>query len=526
MVKLIISFLIASMLAFTMPFTSEAASTTGGILISLRVEGESSTGNREQITGTPVLMPTQVVPYYITITNRKSSSWVRLKVTYVTSATSAETTIDDSWLRGIDTTKWVKRGEYWYRTVPFTTGESDDFCNAIQIPDITSLSDDVSFKIISKAEAIQEAHIHPDFSSDNPFAGIMIESQDRTGDEGFITDFRIIHENGSETIVDTSDITTDITGMMPGDTITGVVKIQNSNNYKVKIKFRESGESTNDILTKKMQLEIIKDGRKVYSGPFTDNSLVNGITLGEYRNGTSGEITFKLHLPLDSDNNTAFRNLKLAWIFRAEKAVTGGSGGSNSGSGGNAESATIYSYPDGTVTKGYSGGAWKQLSITDKKWEYTFSNGTRAKDGWLYLYNPYSKKNSWFYFNKLGFMEYGWIKMENDNWYFCHDISDGSLGELQRGWHYDKDDKRTYYLDPVTYIMQSGWRPINGKYYYFTTKDDITRQNWFWSWYSDMGHWIYDKLGFRTYGSMFIDEKTPDGYTVDENGVWDGKEKQ
>ena len=32
-----------------------------------------------------------------------------------------------------------------------------------------------------------------------------------------------------------------------------------------------------------------------------------------------------------------------------------------------------------------------------------------------------------------------------------------------------------------------------------------------------------EKLGYKSYGSMYMDERTPDGCLVDKNGVWDGK---
>ena len=119
-------------------------------------------------------------------------------------------------------------------------------------------------------------------------------------------------------------------------------------------------------------------------------------------------------------------------------------------------------------------------------------------------------------------MQFGWIRTENGNWYFCHEVSDGNLGKLKRGWHLDGSDKRTYYLDPVTGIMQTGWRKIGEQMYYFTPLEFTKRQNWFWN--TEIGRWLYDFLGYRTYGSMYQNEITPDGYYVDENGVWNGQD--
>ena len=35
---------------------------------------------------------------------------------------------------------------------------------------------------------------------------------------------------------------------------------------------------------------------------------------------------------------------------------------------------------------------------------------------------------------------------------------------------------------------------------------------------SGLGEWIYEQLGYRSYGSMYVNEKTPDGQWVDKNG--------
>ena len=49
--------------------------------------------------------------------------------------------------------------------------------------------------------------------------------------------------------------------------------------------------------------------------------------------------------------------------------------------------------------------------------------------------------------------------------------------------------------------MQTGWGLIDGVWYYFHPVSDGRK------------------------GIMYAGQKTPDGYYVDENGAWDGKEK-
>lgn len=196
----------------------------------------------------------------------------------------------------------------------------------------------------------------------------------------------------------------------------------------------------------------------------------------------------------------------------------------------NSGSLYLYSSPQETGT--VSTGRWELVNEEVHLWKYRGQDGSYAKDGWIYVYNPYSlekEKYSWFHFDKGGVMTYGWYKAEEKIWYYCHDISDGSLGKLIKGWHEDRQDGKKYFLDRKTGIMLSGWQEIDGHEYYFATYEEIPQQTWLWKVFGDsgLGNWVYGQLGYRSYGSMYVDEKTPDRYEVDGNGIKeDCKEKQ
>ena len=179
--------------------------------------------------------------------------------------------------------------------------------------------------------------------------------------------------------------------------------------------------------------------------------------------------------------------------------------------------------PDFSRTQGYTGGSWVLLDKDRSLWGYKLSSGEFIKSGFALLFNPYSKDEgsfAWYYFDKNGYMGYSWIKTEGDKWYFGHDSSDGDLGSIRTGWHYDSADKRTYYLSPDNGLMHTGWLTLteNGREnsYFFARIDDTYKQNWFYN--TGLGRWIYDMLGDRTYGSMYRDEMTPDGRYVDKDG--------
>lgn len=78
-------------------------------------------------------------------------------------------------------------------------------------------------------------------------------------------------------------------------------------------------------------------------------------------------------------------------------------------------------------------------------------------------------------------------------------IGDRHQVRMQTGWFTDMDG-HTYYLhnvsDGTRGRMVTGWNLIDGKWYYFNTVSDGTK------------------------GALFVNRETPDGYKVDQNGVW------
>ena len=211
---------------------------------------------------------------------------------------------------------------------------------------------------------------------------------------------------------------------------------------------------------------------------------------------------------------------------------SGGSGSSSSGhssggsgsKGSNVSNDRIYANPDMSVTTGSVRGTWTLVDEKTHKWTYTTASGVMAKNGWMFIGNPYAKDEegrfSWFKFDTNGIMEFGWIKSQNGKWYHTHAVSDGNLGILHRGWYHEPMDGKWYYLDEKTGAMLDGWVSLSGKYYYFTEAPFVSEQTYF---QKENGFWYYDNHNIRPYGSMYQNELTPDNYFVDHNGVWDGK---
>ncbi len=211
---------------------------------------------------------------------------------------------------------------------------------------------------------------------------------------------------------------------------------------------------------------------------------------------------------------------------QAAASYSSGGGGTGIGAYSFTSSAGLTRYTAPQATGTVSTGKWYLVDAENHLWKYgNADTKTYAEDGWYYLYNDYSRqadKKQWFYFDRNGIMAVGWLNPSGFDWYHLHDISDGDLGSMDKGFHVDSQDKRTYYLDESTGLMKTGWQKIGNDYYYFAKITEIPAANWVYKAIgsTSVGRWFYNTFGLRTYGSMYRNEKTPDGFFVDETGAW------
>lgn len=191
----------------------------------------------------------------------------------------------------------------------------------------------------------------------------------------------------------------------------------------------------------------------------------------------------------------------------------------HSSSGGSVSGVGVYradSGKDGRYRAGVDGN-WVLKDAESNTWNFVKTDGTLLKSCLAQITNPYagnSNEYSRYAFDDQGTMRTGWF-LDGSGWYLFHTKSDGSLGKMLTGFIYDEEGKRFYYLDPSTGAMRTGWQLAEGAWRYFNpvsfgetyTADSLT------------GSWRFNGSSLRPYGSMYQNEETPDGYTVDENGV-------
>lgn len=158
-----------------------------------------------------------------------------------------------------------------------------------------------------------------------------------------------------------------------------------------------------------------------------------------------------------------------------------GGSGSSSGSGGGRHSIST-----SVVRTEQLDGRWED---TDYGRTFVRNNGTRVRSVWGQL------PDAWYYFDIDGYACKGW-QLIGGFWYYL----DPATYVMRTGWLDMGAGK--YYLDPAIGAMRTGWVSIDGKWYYFNPV-------------SSNG-----EAGKKPLGELYQNTVTPDGFTVDENGVW------
>lgn len=196
-----------------------------------------------------------------------------------------------------------------------------------------------------------------------------------------------------------------------------------------------------------------------------------------------------------------------------------GSSGGGSGGSGKGPVATPSPYV-AQQSRSYvvgTNGNWELVDAEGNKWAFVLNGGVRLTSIWAKLdyANGDVNQNGWYHFNSSGLMDYGWFRDEYLGWYYCNTANDGWLGKMKTGWHYDETDGHWYYLDPDTGRMVTGWKEIEGKWYFFTAQNTAATY-----YYDDSTEkWVFMQNQERPLGSMYINEMTPDGYQTGTDGT-------
>ena len=173
-------------------------------------------------------------------------------------------------------------------------------------------------------------------------------------------------------------------------------------------------------------------------------------------------------------------------------------GDSSSGSGSDGDT-------DWNVTRN----AWETKNVNGVvRWRYYGSDGRCVSNAWKQL--PYKETMFWYHFGADGYMDTGWLKDANGNWYYLNPVADGTQGAMRIGWFKDVDGT-WYYLNPVADgtqgAMKTGWfKDVDGNWYYLNPASDGTQGAMKTGWFTDPqdGHLYYldPKTGAMVTGNV------------------------
>ncbi len=174
-------------------------------------------------------------------------------------------------------------------------------------------------------------------------------------------------------------------------------------------------------------------------------------------------------------------------------------GDRNTGSGSDREDT------DWNVTRN----AWETKKVNGVvRWSYYDSDGRRVFNVWKQLL--YEGTMFWYHFGADGYMDTGWFKDADGNWYYLNPASDGTQGTMKTGWFKDTDGN-WYYLNPVSDgtrgAMKTGWfKDVDGNWYYLNPVSDGTQGAMKTGWFTDPqdGHLYYldPKTGAMVTGNI------------------------
>ena len=235
--------------------------------------------------------------------------------------------------------------------------------------------------------------------------------------------------------------------------------------------------------------------------------------------------------------------------FNQRNNGAGGGSGSSGRGGGNVSgtplqgtryvSMPLQNTPQITFTLGVDGG-WK-INPTTNRWGFYLNGGLPLNNRWGridYVNANGQPVTDWYRFDEQSSLVTGWYYDKDDKQWYLLNPKEGSdqgkmirgwyldttknkwyflnrdNGTMMTGWYHDPSDGKWYFFDPTTGEMYTGWAKINNKWYFFNQFASEP------TWRLENDVWVYNNNNIRPFGSLYVSETTPDGYTVNSNGEW------
>lgn len=308
----------------TSSITEKNSGSIGAVDIKLTQELEGAD------SGQPItILPGSEINLKTKLTNKAEPAWVRVKIEYPTvkNDQGLELLNDDSIRLASD--EWQLIGDYYYLNRAMKHKESIDITEKITLPNEWSggyNGEDCTIAV--KAEAIQEKYFKPDFTSEDPWYGAVIETFDSTNykpEENKTQNkhFGIIYNGGAEGLLKTEDdFFSNWERLMPGAVMTGKAEICNNMMIPVEIYFNRYAETKNKTKNSDVLEQIhlvIKNNNKEIFNDTLDKAISEDIILKKYDAGENSILSYELSIPEDAGNVIAQQEFTDFWTFSVKE---------------------------------------------------------------------------------------------------------------------------------------------------------------------------------------------------------------
>lgn len=149
-------------------------------------------------------------------------------------------------------------------------------------------------------------------------------------DEGEYGASYVYKNNAGELVTVTDDLFAHVGRMLPGDSATGTVSVDNKADREYTLTFWIE-EYTGDLdevnreeareLFDKLELTITKDGKQLFAGTLNEAVAADPVQLGTYQPGETATLNYTLTVPEDLTNIHEWSTVRQNWVFAATDKV-------------------------------------------------------------------------------------------------------------------------------------------------------------------------------------------------------------
>ena len=300
--------------------TIEGVFNTSSIDISLEtfVINNTDEGTEEvEYANDKVLFLGDEIAFVPKIYNLGEKCYLRIKIDYIKSGVDFR-----DYTTGFSK-KFEKHGEYYYYNRAVNKNEIIKIFDTIKVPDnIDKLITGNRIELCITAEAIQTNNFEPDYTDEDPWQGIVPLDNESSSFGIDIDDSEVIikYENETEKdIIIPEDFMKDTKNMVPGDTFSEKITIENNSSkkskYYMRIEIDEIEEKTAKLL-ETIKLKILKNNNVIYDGPFVSD---NKIPLADLDANGTKDLEFEIEVPKELSNEYININPKFFIVFSASR---------------------------------------------------------------------------------------------------------------------------------------------------------------------------------------------------------------